>query len=233
MAYQPSSWAVSQFGDQTHAVVHSLVRGLNRAQRARWLVQRDAHAQGVLTKRAYGSLWDTPYHSVIEELGLENLDGYRVHHPYGASYDLAMVGGRVLVPFKLGSRMPLSPKVVTIATLVPQRTGRRFGVEPPAMLFDLHAPARPTVADAVAAAGEADLTVIYVGFVANADSDRVLGAWWGEPISLADDGTLTWEPERLPLDLDLEDAPQLPLTGFAEGDEPELDVTRHPDARDA
>ncbi|MGV9232399.1 hypothetical protein ACWEQW_12415 [Streptomyces nigra] len=93
------------------------------------------------------------------------------------------------------------------------------------------------MAEAAAAAKAEKLTVIYVAYVANADSDEILAAWWGTPYSLEDDGTMRWEPERLDMSIataqdssrsrgELHDAAAaIPTQGFAGGEVPPLNVT--------
>jgi hypothetical protein len=93
------------------------------------------------------------------------------------------------------------------------------------------------VAEAAAAAMAERLTVIYVAYVAHADSDEVLAAWWGTPDSLEDDGTLVWSPERLDMSVATTRSSGASPDGlrtvganavtprFAEGDLPPLKVT--------
>jgi hypothetical protein len=99
--------------------------------------------------------------------------------------------------------------------------------------------ADPTVEEAAEAARAANLTVIYVAYVANADSDVVLAAWWGTPDSLEDDGRMRWSPERLDMSIatsqtsdqsrgDLHVAgASTAAPGFAEGELPPPVVTAH------
>ncbi|GAA2689735.1 MULTISPECIES: hypothetical protein [Actinosynnema] len=199
--FEPSEWALAQFGDQAKAVITSVVVGLHRAQQAAWRVQAAATAEGIRNKRAYGSMWDSRYNLVVQQFDLAHLPGYRPFHPRGAPYKLALVNDRVLIPFRHSTSLAKSIHRAKIRADVPLRVSRGLGVEASPTLFDLPEPeAEPSLQDAAIAAHQANLTVVYVGFVANADADRVLEAWWGEAIALEDNGRIMWSPEKLPVD---------------------------------
>jgi hypothetical protein len=224
-----------------------VVTALAKAQRVAWRVQAFAAEEGASNKRPYGSMWDTRYHFLVKQL--EGLDGFTTHHPPGASYDLALVNGRVLIPFRHSTKLNVPIAAARIGTEVPRKVSRDFGVKPSATLFDdfeggVEEPADGVaVGEAAAAAAAENLPVIYIGYVVNADTDRLLAAWWGAPIALEEDGRLIWEPERLPVDI-VEDSADnnstrggLASTGvssriprFDEGDEPVLNVSPRPKA---
>ncbi|MEU9168733.1 hypothetical protein AB0D34_13200 [Streptomyces sp. NPDC048420] len=237
----PSRWAVEQFGEHAAEVMRHVVTGLTRGQKAARLVQVTAEAAGAEDKRPYGSMWATRYHQVVSQFELASLPGYEARKPKGASYSLAVVNGRVLIPFRHATSLKEPISSAKLTTKIPQKVSRDNGVDPAPTLFDTpdttEAEANPTVAEAAAAAKAEKLTVIYVAYAANADSDEILAAWWGTPYSLEDDGTMLWEPERLDLSIatvqgsrssrgDLHDAgTAIPTQGFAGGEVPSLDVT--------
>jgi hypothetical protein len=248
----PSRWAVEQFGEHAADVMRHVVTGLARGQKAARLVQVTAKSAGAEDKRPYGSMWATRYHQVVLQFDLASLPGYEAHKPKGASYSLAVVNGRVLIPFRHATSLKEPISCAKLSTKIPQKVSRDNGVDPAPTLFDTpdatEAEANPTVAEAVAAAKTEKLTVIYVAYVANADSDEILAAWWGTPYSLEDDGTMRWEPERLDMSIataqdssrsrgDLHDAgTAIPTQGWAGGEVPSLNVvprfkdTKHPSA---
>lgn len=238
----PSRWAIEQFGEHAADVTRHVVTGLARGQRAARFVQTAAKRAGAEDGRAYGSMWATRYKSVVEQFELADLPGYQAHKPKGASYSLAVINGRVLIPFRHATS--LHEKSISRAKLsnkIPRRVSRENGVEPLPTLFDAPAGADaatdPSVAEAEAAAKAENLTVIYVAYVANADSDEVLGAWWGTPDWLEDDGTMQWSPEELDMSIATTQTVgesradrQKPGTdvatpGFAEGDVPSPKLT--------
>ncbi|MFD8354644.1 hypothetical protein ACFV1X_37700 [Streptomyces coelicoflavus] len=236
----PSRWAVEQFGEHAAEVMLHVVTGLARGQKAACLVQVAAEAAGAEDKRAYGSMWATRYHHVVSQSDLASLPGYEPHKPKGASYSLAVVDGRVLIPFRHATSLKEPISRAKLSTKIPHQVSRDNGVHPAPTLFDApdtsEAEASPTVAEAAAAARAEKLTVVYVAYVANADSDEILTAWWGTPHSLEDDGTMLWEPERLDMNIanaqdsgsprhDLHDAGvAIPTQGWAGGEVPSLDV---------
>lgn len=220
-------------------MMRHVVTGLARGQKAARLVQVAAEGAGAADKRPYGSMWATRYQLVVSQFDLASLPGYEPHKPKGASYSLAVVNGRVLIPFRHATSLNEPISRAKLSTKIPHKVSRDNGVEPAPTLFDaLGAPgeeADPTVAEAATAAAAEKLTVIYVAYVANAGSDEILAAWWGMPDSLEDDGTMLWKPERLDMSIaadsgsshhDLHDAgAAIPTQGWAGGEVPSLDVT--------
>ncbi|WP_026311303.1 hypothetical protein [Parafrankia elaeagni] len=237
----PSRWAVEQFGEHAAEVVRHVVTGLVRGQRAARLVQETAEREGAGDKRAYGSMWASRYKFVVEQFELADLRGYQAHRPKGASYSLAVINGRVLIPFRHATSLKEPISSAKLSNKIPREVSRNNGVEPGPTLFDVPGGAgtttNPTVAQAAAAAKAENLVVIYVAYVANADSDEVLAAWWGTPKSLEDDGTMLWSPERLDMTIattktiggrrsDLHvTGTNAATVGFAQGDLPPLGVT--------
>ncbi|WP_030593498.1 hypothetical protein [Streptomyces globisporus] len=236
----PSRWAVEQFGENAAEVMRHVVTGLARGQKAARLVQVAAENAGAQDKRPYGSMWATRYQLVVSQFDLASLPGYKPHKPKGASYSLAVVDGRVLIPFRHATTLTEPISRAKLSTKIPHQVSRDNGVDPAPTLFDTPeiagAEVGPTVAEAAAAANAEKLAVIYVAYVANADSDEILAAWWGTPHSLEDDGTMLWEPERLDMGIataqdsgssrrDLHDSSAaVPTQGWAGGEVPSLDV---------
>lgn len=201
---EPSRWAVKQFGEHAAEVVRHVVTGLVRGQRSARLVQEAAEREGAIDRRPYGGMWATRYNLVVEQFELADLSGYEAIKPRGASYSLAVINGRVLIPFRHATSLKLPISRAKLSTKIPREVSRANGVAPAPALFDIPdaaGSAGPSVAQAAAAAHAENLTVIYVGYVSNADSDEVLAAWWGTPTSLEDDGTMVWSPERLDMSI--------------------------------
>lgn len=250
--FTPSQWAVEQFGDQATDVIRHVVKGVARGQQTAYEVQVAAEKAGAKDKRAYGSMWATRYGQVVKEFKLAELPGYEARKPKGASYSLAVINGRVVIPFRHADSLTEPISRAKLSTKIPHQVSRDNGVspaQPPPTLFDREAAEEaegPSVAEAAAAASEEQLTVIYVAYAANADSDKVLAAWWGTPTSLEDDGTMVWHPEQLDMSIatakqdsshshdDLRDAGTTVTRaqGFTGGDLPALGVThRSEDAK--
>jgi hypothetical protein len=222
-----------------------VVEGLKRGQHAAREVQEVAKALGARDNRPYGSMWSTRYRSVVEQFELADLPGYEPIKPKGASYNLAVVNGRVLIPFRHATDRSVPIRSAKLGTKIPHRVSRDNGLEPAPTLFSEYDADNgiedPTVAEAARAARDESLTVVYVAYVANADSDDVLAAWWGTPMSLEDDGTMAWEPEALDLTIASEHSSAAPageglrlagtdadVPGFAQGEMPQLGVSARP-----
>jgi hypothetical protein len=232
-----SRWAVEQFGDQAAEVMKRVVTALTKAHRAAWRVQVTAVEQGASNRRPYGSMWVELYHFFTEEF--QDLEGVHKFRPPGASYSLVVLNSRVLIPFRYSTNLRDPIGSAKIKSEVPKKVSRNFGVKPPPTLFDdIDEPVDgPEAAEAAAAAG---LTVIYIAFAANADTDRLLAAGWGTTVSLDKDGRLNWTPEKLRIDIADESAadsstpgglaagPSSTTSSFDEGEQPALDVSpRH------
>lgn len=244
----PSAWAVDQFGDAAPEVAGHIVRGLIRGQRSARMVQAVARAEGATDNYAFGSMWNTRYQVIVDQFELADLPGYEVIKPRGASYRLVVVNGRVIIPFRHATSMNKPIGQTRVGSLIPRRLARDSGVLPERTLFDeadsridpQDATDSPTVGEVAAEARALNLSVVYVAYVANADSDEIQAAWWGTPVSLEDDGGMVWFPEQLDLNLATGDTTGSSgaalgvvgigaySPGFAQGDEPALDVTaRH------
>ncbi|WP_040837383.1 hypothetical protein [Nocardia brevicatena] len=243
---KPAEWSVELFGDDVADVARYVVRGLIRGQRKARAVHAAARAEGSVDNYAYGSMWNTRYQVVVDEFELADLPGYEVIKPKGASYRLAVVKSCVLIPFRHATSMNKPISQAKLGSLIPRRLARESGVQPERTLFDDLADNTtdangeidsPTVGEVAAQARALNLTVVYIAYVANADSDNIQAAWWGTPISLEEDGTMVWFPEQL--DLGIADqyttgtlktglrvaGTATSAPGFAQGDEPDLDVT--------
>ncbi|WP_285508558.1 hypothetical protein [Actinokineospora sp. NBRC 105648] len=245
----PSRWASEQFGDAAVDVERYVVKGLRRGQLGARAVQAVARAEGATGNHPYGSFWNTRYELVVQQFALADLPGFEMIKPPGASYHLAVVNGRVLIPFRHSTTMNKPIAQAQLGSLLPRRISREHGVLPERTLFDeaivgdtsVESLESPTVGQVAADARELELTVVYIAYVANADSDDIQAAWWGTPTSLEDDGRMAWTPERM--DLSIADqvaagghdtrlrptGTAASVPGFAQGDEPDLDVALHGD----
>ncbi|MBN6040050.1 hypothetical protein [Amycolatopsis sp. 195334CR] len=232
---RPSRWAVEQFGADAAEVLRHVVVGLQQGQRTARTVHAAALAAGARDNHAYGAMWTARYHRFAEQFERAGLPGSQVLKPKGAPYSLAVVHDRVLIPFRHATTLSVPITQAKLRTMIPRRVSREHGVEPAPTLFDVPPAPDPELAEeeamaaAIAAAQAERLTVVYVAYVANADSDDILAAWWGIPASLDDDGTLVWSPEQLDLSIAAPAGgagPALPGTatvpGFAQGAEPPL-----------
>lgn len=238
-----SRWAVEQFGEHAAEVRRHVIVGLARGQLGARMVQAAAESAGAKDRLAYGSMWATRYRLVVEQFELANLPGYDAHKPKGASYSLAVINGRVLIPFRHATSLNVPISRAKLDNKIPFRVSRDHGVEPAPTLFDTPGDSEtssdPSVAEAAAAAQREKLTVVYVAYVANADSDEVLAAWWGTPDTLEEDGTMLWSPERLDMGIataqmagSAQDGLHLmgagaASPGFAEGEVPPLKINVH------
>lgn len=221
-----SNWAEGHFGAEAPTVIKRVVTALAIAQQAAWRVQESAVKEGASNARAYGSMWETRYHCLVEQLS--DLEGFRTYHPRGAPYKLVLLNGRLLIPFRHSTTLTEPIGTAKLGNEVPMKVSRHFGVQPSPTLFDDYA---DEIEDA---AVPEHVAVIYIAYVANAGSDQLLRAWWGEAASLEEDGHLNWNPEELPVDAaDLAS----PLTlagasadapGFDQGAEPGLDMALRP-----
>lgn len=245
---KPSRWAVEQFGDAALDVAKHVIMGLRRGQRGARIVQAAARAEGATDNHPFGSMWNTRYQVIVDQFELADLPGFEMVKPKGASYRLAVVNNCVLIPFRHATSMNKPISQAKLGSLIPRRIARENGVLPEHTLFDdqdevppgaADAHDSPTVGEVAAEARALNLTVIYIGYVANADSDEIQAVWWGTPVSLEDSGSMVWFPERLDLSIadhyagatvtDLGAAGTAPgAPGFAQGDEPDLDVTPRP-----
>ncbi len=125
---------------------------------------------------------------IVDQFELSDLPGFEMIKPKGASYRLAVVNGRVLIPFRHATSMNKPIGQAKLGSLIPRRIARDNGVLPERTLFDepdgITADAKdatdsPTAGEVAADARALNLTVAYIGYVANADSDEVQAVWWG------------------------------------------------------
>ncbi|MEU9823297.1 hypothetical protein ACIGG9_29155 [Pseudonocardia alni] len=188
----------------------------------------------------FGSLWLECYTSFEEYLGV--LPGAKPVKPHRAQYSVIFLDGVPIVPF------PLSKSLADIPARPQLRSGichfLRQGVrptQPPPALFDIddhgayvptqrsgeYEPVRPSVVPLTTA-------VVLVGYVSNADSPELLGAWRGSPAAISESGLVDWSPEVLwlapievPVDRTLQAVPEQGgrTPAFDEGIVPALDLT--------
>ncbi|MEU5693651.1 hypothetical protein [Actinosynnema sp. NPDC020468] len=228
-------WAVGLFGGRAEEIGRRLVRALTDAHQRGLMAQEGAHLK---TKHAYGGAWTAKYELVVE--ALRELPGAEVFHPHGAHFDLVRLDGAVLLPFRHATTLSVPIGEAKVTTKVPRRLGEEFQPRLPELtLFDVERAEEPEDAaeDGDGGAGElidVDTPVVYVGFVCNAGSDRLLGAWWGLAPHRDAEGKLWWTPSALPLS-----APT-PLTlagatgpGFDQGELPLVPVKSKVDPVDA
>jgi hypothetical protein len=195
----PTPWVVERFGQHADAVMVGVVQALAAAQRAGLAAQ---DASGLRARYPYGSTWPARYEFLVN--ALRDIPGAEVIRPHGAGYRLVMINGCLLVPFlhsKTLTDLPISQARVPSALL---RELTAAAVPPPREPLALFPP--DAAGERYTAAGDRagsviapDTVVVYIAFVANADSAGLLAAWWGIPRAQDQHGRLTWNPDPLPL----------------------------------
>lgn len=197
-----TDWARSQFGDDAATVVRRVVRAMAASHQS----GLDAQAASGMTKRfPYGSVWSTRFDNLVAEL--HDRPGAEIVPVPGAGYQLIMLQGKVLIPFRLATTLAVHHSQARIESVVLCQLGALSvprPVPPPNLFDDAEpdpAPQQRSGHDDRPVIVSSDTPVIYVGVVANADSKSLLAAWWGIGETLAEDGKLTWSPEPLPLDI--------------------------------
>lgn len=195
---EPTSWAVQRFGEHAQAVMLGVVQALTAAQRAGLAAQ---DASRLRARHPYGGTWLARYEFLVN--ALHELPGVQIVRPHGAGYRLVLFNGCLLVPFlhsKTLTEPPISRARVPSVLLRELTAAAVAPPHEPLALFTPDPPVAPGPAPAVATL-PAGTEVVYVAFVANADSDGVLAAWWGIPQFQDSEGGLTWSPDPLPVHL--------------------------------
>ncbi|MBB6375971.1 hypothetical protein BKA01_003229 [Pseudonocardia eucalypti] len=238
-----TTWAQEQFGDDAAEVIRRVVRAILAAHQSALAAQ---HASGLEKKFAYGSVWEAKYLNLVAELG--DMPGAEIIKVPNTGYFLIKLHGKVLVPFRHASSLSIPISQAKIESVVLRDLAALSVPRPPRQpsLFDFADEAETdTRATPASQQGDSETspildentTFIYIGFVANADSKAVLAAWWGIAQAQAEDGTLTWSPEELPLHIISPDeipthVPQPRSAGqiaaFDQGTAPALEVSARP-----
>ncbi|MEV0699495.1 hypothetical protein AB0I53_16465 [Saccharopolyspora sp. NPDC050389] len=101
-------WAARHFGDQAEEVSRRVVAAMVKAQKASFEVQAFASGEGATNRRPYGSMWESRYTFLEDEM--KGLDGYETFRPPGASFRLVRLNGCLLLPIRHASSLskPLS-----------------------------------------------------------------------------------------------------------------------------
>lgn len=217
-----TGWAVAQFGGHAGEVARRVAQALTDAQQVGTRTQR---ASGQVKRYAYGSTWTSKYEQMIYQFAEAPgapLPAVEIVPVPNAAYSLVRVGGRLLIPFLLARSLADVDDAPTLASEVLRATATKNVPAPlPALsLFDddpggdgviegMIPPQRaasesepPTVESAPAEPTPDAVPPVFIGYVANADSETVLGAWWGNAHAIdSETGVITWSPEPLPLQL--------------------------------
>lgn len=235
---EPTSWAVQRFGEHAQAVMMGVVQALTDAQRAALAAQ---DASRLRARHPYGGTWLARYEFLVN--ALHDLPGAEIVRPHGAGYRLVLLNGCLLVPFahsKTLTEPPISQARVPSALL---RELTAAAVPPPREPLALFTPDPPATGGGRPAVATLPpgTEVVYIAFVANADSDGLLAAWWGIPQFQDAEGGLTWSPDPLPVhlaeraDSDLARDPArftpvvpAPRRAFDQGELPELALGARP-----
>jgi hypothetical protein len=178
-----------------------VVQALAAAQRAGLAAQ---DASGLRARYPYGSTWPARYQFLVD--ALRDIPGAEVIRPPGAGYRLVVINGCLLVPFlhaKTLTEPPISQARVPSALLRELTAAAVPPPREPLTLFpsDLEAESGAAAGGRPVSAISPDTVVVYIAFVANADSAGLLAAWWGIPRAQDQYGRLIWSPDRLPLHL--------------------------------
>ena len=174
------------------------MQALTDAQRAALAAQ---DASRLRARHPYGGTWLARYEFLVN--ALHDLPGAQIVRPHGAGYRLVLLNGCLLVPFahsKTLTEPPISKARVPSALL---RELTAAAVPPPHEPLALFIPDPPATGGARPAVATLPpgTEVVYIAFVANADSDGLLAAWWGIPQFQDSEGGLTWSPDQLPVHL--------------------------------
>jgi hypothetical protein len=92
------------------------------------VVQVAAEREGATDKRACGSTWATRYKLVVDQFELDSLPNYQPVKPKGAPYNLAVVNGRVLIPFRHATSLNVPIFQARLSTTIPHKVSRENGV---------------------------------------------------------------------------------------------------------
>ena len=239
-----TDWARKQFGDDAPEVMRRVVWAIRTAHQSALDAQ---HASGLEKNYAYGSVWSAKYRNLVAELS--DMPGAEIVKVPNTGYYLVKLRGKLLVPFLHAPTLSVPITQAKIGNALRDLTDLLVP-RPPRVpdLFDWPDMAESAVLDEQTADPDAstepdpDPTVIYIGYVANADSPSVLGAWWGLGQAQAADGALTWSPEPLPLRIvgPGERPTRIPplraedqISAFDQGPVPPVRVTARPRPLDA
>ncbi|SCL21233.1 hypothetical protein GA0070616_2243 [Micromonospora nigra] len=194
-----SHWAQQNFGPQATDVQHRLVDALVQSQGRAVLIQQ---MSGLDTKQPYGGMWPKVHQEV--ELQLSKVPGAQRFRPPRACYNLMVVNGRLLLPFRHADSLSVPASKARLTTKVARELSAMLAAAAPAAdLFSLFSPEdlseTPVLKRPELIYLAPQTKVIYVPYVSHAHSG-LLKAWWGEAMMEAD-GTLAWrqDPEELPV----------------------------------
>jgi hypothetical protein len=205
----PSSWAVERLGSHLAAELWTRVPLAVTAAVARAL---DTHeASRMQTAHAFGSAWPLYFEELVSHL--RPIEGSYLMRPPHAFYQLVVVGGHVLYPWRYADERGTSVQgqrgirpIGTLGRVLLSRYGPppRWREEPLPMFAESDLPAddreRREAALVSSMLDELDPPpkVLVVGYAANVDEGLVrLG--WGDA-ALADEGAVHWyHYEDLPL----------------------------------
>lgn len=185
---------------------------------------REAHQVGVRTQAAseqdrryaYGSTWPVRFERVLR--GLADLPGAEVVRVPRTHYSVVRVAGRLVVPAVIAhsvADVPVHPRVTEpLRDLLARGAPRSLS---PPTLFELGEPVplRPEPQPGEPGA-------VLVGVVCRAEAPDLDALYWGPVTAIDDDGTVTWRPERLPL----ENPPPTPAPRTPQDAEPRTGADR-------
>lgn len=192
----PSRWAITKFGKHAETLWRVVPAAIGAAVER----QMDTHAASRLrTLQAFGGAWPARFEELVDRL--QGLDGVEVVRPAGAPFELVVVNGHVLLPFRYAADLGTSHK--------DRRATRRLNKSVRELLAQYGAPPNWVTdelfpiskADGPGAKLLGDLRpdgMVLVFFAANAKAG-LLCLGWGEA-TVAAGGDVAWGyTEMLPL----------------------------------
>ena len=193
----PSPWAIGKFGEHAEALWELVPAAMGAAVER----QMDAHAASRLgTLQAFGGAWPARFEELVDRL--KPLAGVEVVRPTGAAFQLVVVNGQLLVPFRYADDLGTShrePRATRRLNKSVRELLTEYGAGPEWVTDELF-----PISDA-APTSEARLLgdlrpegMVLVYFAANAKAG-LLSLGWGEA-AVVKGGELDWRfTEMLPL----------------------------------
>lgn len=192
-------WARQHFGDDAFTVRQKLANALGQAQSRAVMVQQWS---GLDTKEPYGGMWPKTYQEIETQLG--DLPTAQRFKPPRVHYNLMVINGRLLLPFRHADNLGVPIKEARLKTKVAQELSVMLAAAPAAAdLFSLFEQGgdigetpilmRPELINL-----DPRTKIIFVPYVSHAHAG-LIKAWWGEA-RMDERGFLTWgpDPEELP-----------------------------------
>ena len=211
-AVGPSRWAIEKFGEHAEALREVVPAAIGAAVER----QMEAHAASRLsTLQAFGGAWPARYEEFVERL--KGFAGVEVVRPAGAAFQLAVVNGQVLVPFRYADDLGTShrePRVTKRLNKGVRELLSEYGATPEWVTEELFTISGAVTPGARLLGDVRPEGMVLVFFAANAKAG-LLSLGWGEAAAVAG-GELVWgftEILPLPKPLSSVGGPPAPVDG--------------------